>query len=79
MEKDKGNDTAASTLLASVTNIKDAAKRQQDDVAPLEAFAPQALKIQGDDWQITVCDGDQTYVFMVTKRKGAKTSRVEEV
>jgi hypothetical protein len=73
--------TTEQTKLALVRNIKDAPKKKADDVAPLEAFEPGAVRIQAnaDDWQITACDGEQTYIYVASRKKGAKTYGVTEV
>jgi hypothetical protein len=55
------------------------AKAMVEEFAPFEAFAPTTLQLQGDDWQIVGCDGDQHYVWIASKGKGRKTYRVEEV
>ena len=59
--------------LATVTPIADARKTKatQDEVAELEVSGPQTIKLQGDEWLVNACDGEQVYVWLVRK----KTSR----
>jgi hypothetical protein len=67
---------------SNVSSIADARKRKEEaeiEDAPFEAFAPQALRIQGDDWQVSACDGEQHYVYLVTKGPRAKNYKVTEV
>jgi hypothetical protein len=65
-DKDKGSNIV---VLAT-------AKAQRElDEAPLEAFAPQARRIDGTrDWYITGSDGEQFYLWLATKRT-PKTKR----
>jgi len=49
------------------------------DVAPLEAYAPQAMALQGDDFIIRLCDGDYEHVYLATRKKTAKQYTVVEV
>jgi hypothetical protein len=41
----------------------------KDEIAPLEAYAPQAVMLQGEDFLIRGCDGDQEYVWVAHWRK----------
>ena len=71
-----------STAIAPVASIADARKRKEEqDTAPLEAYKPNAARIQEgkDDWMITTCDGEQTYVYLATKGPKAKRFKVTEV
>lgn len=47
--------------------------------SPFEAFKPEIIELQGDDALIRACDGEQTYLWLVTRAKGAKTFKVCEV
>lgn len=49
----------------------------KDEIAPLEAYAPQALMLQGEDFLIRGCDGDQEYVWVAHWR--GKTYTITEV
>jgi hypothetical protein len=78
MAKQKDNNNK----LAVVSNLADARKRKSkaEATSPLEAFPPMAVKLQGDDWQITGCDGEQVYVWTAIKKtKRSKTFTVTEV
>jgi hypothetical protein len=69
---------ASAIVLAPVTSLAEVKKaREAEDFAPLELFEPVAIKLQGDDYQITACDGEQTYVWLATKKPG-KAYRVVE-
>jgi hypothetical protein len=66
----------------TVTNIADARSKKDQGVedAPLEGYAPNAVKIDGtNDWLIRACDGEQEYVWLATKRKNAKRFKLTEV
>ena len=45
---------------------------------PLRAYSPRAVRIQGDDWVVTGCDGEQTYVYLATRERNRKTYRIVE-
>jgi hypothetical protein len=65
------------------TNIVslDDARQRKDAEAPLEACAPQAHKVDGDDaWHITGSDGEQTYIWLAYKKsKRSKRYTIVEV
>jgi hypothetical protein len=73
------NDDKTGTNLVSLADARQQREENEADVAPYEAFEPQAVKLQGDDWLVTACDGEQNYVYLVTKAKRAKTLKVVEV
>jgi len=59
-------------------------KKNQQEVlsiedAPHEAYGAQALHLQDDDFIIRACDGDYEYVYMATRKRGAKNYKVVEV
>jgi hypothetical protein len=74
--------TVKDTKPSNVADIA-AARAKRDatiEDAPLEAYAPNAAKIDGTgDWLIRACDGEQEYVWLATKRKGAKRFKLTEV
>lgn len=80
MDNNTNDNTPA---LALVTNIADARKAKQTnqvEESPLEAFGPVSILIQGDDWQITACDGEQSYMWLARKKsKRSKGYTVTEV
>lgn len=45
----------------------------------MRAFSPRAVRIQGDDWIVTGCDGEQTYVYLAVLQARRKTYRVTEI
>lgn len=51
--------------------------KQENEVAPLEAYPPKPDILQGEDFIIRGCDGDQEYVWIAHWRK--KTYVVSEV
>lgn len=77
----KDNNTPG-TALATVGSIADARakKKDADEESPYEACEPQAVRIQDDDWHITGCDGEQTYIWLARKKtKRSKSYTVTEV
>jgi hypothetical protein len=57
---------------------KKASEVEVDEVvSALEAYAPQAVKLVGEDFLIRGCDGDHEYVWLALKRKA--TYKVVEV
>jgi hypothetical protein len=71
--------TATENPVIDLGKARKAKKARAEEFAPFEAFEPTTLKLQGDDWQIVGCDGDQHYVWIASRQKGRKTYRVEEV
>jgi hypothetical protein len=74
--------TETETKPTPVANIADARAKKDAaiETAPLEAYAPNAVKIDGtEDWLIRACDGEQEYMWLATKRKNAKRFTVTEV
>lgn len=49
------------------------------ETAPLEAYAPQAMVLQGNDYIIRACDGDHEYVYLCTQTKRSGLYDVIEV
>jgi hypothetical protein len=64
-----------------LADAKKAREEQVQDVAPLEACPPQAIKFDGEDaWHITGCDGEQVYMWIAyRKRKSSKRYTIAEV
>lgn len=81
----KTEDTSANTPTTPVTavaNLADARekKAKKDDVAPMEAYAPVATRLQDDEWQIMACDGEQVYMWIARKKsKRSKGFTITEV
>lgn len=76
------NTTDSTPVLALVTNIADARKARtaKDEEADLEVSGPQAIKLQGDEWMISACDGEQVYVWVARKKtKRSKGYTIFEV
>lgn len=73
------NDTKPGTrlVLAQVASIETARAAREAETAPLELFEPVSIKLQDDDHHITACDGEQTYVWLATKKPGKKYRVVE--
>ena len=67
----------ANLVLAQVASIEAARAAREAEIAPLELFEPTAIKLQDDDHHITACDGEQTYVWLATKKPGKKYRVVE--
>ena len=66
---------------SNVTSIAVARHKREEasDTAPLEAFAPQITRIQREDYLLSACDGEQSYVWFARKGKTRKTFQVVEV
>lgn len=54
-------------------NVKKDADECETVDAPFEAYAPVALLLQGDDFVIRACDGDQEYVYIAMKKRSKYT------
>lgn len=67
------------TNIVSIADAKKAKAEKENEFAPLEAVEPGATRIQGDDWLITACDGEQTYIYLASKAKGRKNFKVTEL
>ncbi len=62
---------------AAEKKAQKAPKEPTIEEAPLEAYPPQAVQIQDEDFLIRACDGDHEYIWIAEKR--AKTYKVTEV
>ena len=66
--------------LAAVQNLDKARKaKKKREKNSLAIFAPVARSLQGDTHEISACDGQQTYLWVLSKRKGDKTFTVREI
>jgi hypothetical protein len=88
MDKTK---TVTGTPVASVTDIsvgrqirKEKAATENPDgetceLAPMEAHGPEVVALQDEDHLVKVCDGDQIYLYVVSRPKGRKTFKITEI
>ena len=49
------------------------------ETAPFEAYKPQAIALQGDDFIVRLSDGDHEHVYLATRKSGGKQYSVIEV